>query len=160
MKVTSLYDKSFVQLAVEEVIPNPLWLTQVRKNDSVFLVKEKKFARVSWEFEFNVPQKRRENNNTLGRICFSIEHRDIGIIHYTLEDWIVRANGTGLDYQPLILPVKGHYDPVQPSIEESDLDELRNKIIYLEKKLELIQKGMWLSDSLSGLTPRNSYPKL
>ncbi|HVI39160.1 MAG TPA: hypothetical protein VM577_00740 [Anaerovoracaceae bacterium] len=140
----------FEELKVIEIIPDQEWVNRLRKGNYVYLVKEKTFALVEWEFD---PPEVGYLAGRLGIKTNSI----FGV--WNSHSWFVRPNGTGLDSKPLILPVENHLSDNPEPIDEPVIRQMKRTIANLEHRVLMLERGLWLADSLSGLQPRQSYPR-
>lgn len=163
-------------LKIIENIPDQSWVERLRNGNVVWLIKEKLFAIIENEFDppepgsiagrLEVRKFYRYDPSGLGTELGTRAGVFIGEVPLdgrikfpNSERWFIRANGTGLDYKPLILPVEGHLADDPPPIDEPVIRQLKRTIANLEHRLTMVEQGLWLKNALSGLTPTTNYPR-
>jgi len=117
----------FENLVVMEKCPDDTWLTRLRRGNVLWLVKEKQFGIVEWEFE-----------PTLGYSSGRIGFRRYGGF-WKNETWMVRPDGKGIDYSQLFLPVEGHLPNETLSLPEPEIRQLLRQIGALTQRVEQLE---------------------
>lgn len=140
-------------------IPDQLWVNRLRKDNLVWLVKQNIFASIEWEFEPPEP------GHIAGRIAIR-KRRDtlIGTIfssptYDAIETWFIRANGQGMDYSQLFLPVVGHLENNPKPIDEPEIRQLKRELANLNTRMDMLERLQWFDHTLSGKTIPYSYPR-
>jgi len=135
--------------AIQPAYNDYSWLCRVKRNGIIWLIKERQFATVEWEFQ-------EEGLYVTGRIGIvrQIDNR------WSHETWFASPDGRGIDGRPLILPVEGHLSEAEEIevYEGSNLDVLEEQLAEMKKKIANFEKSIWLSRKLSGQQSRVRYP--
>lgn len=111
--------------------PDETWLTRVRQENVVYLVKENRFAIVQWEYE---PA---HANQFCGRIGLQFLNTECDRIEYK-DTWFVRQNGQGINGTQCLMPVMGHLPDDEPDLTPQ---ELRHVLRRLERLEEIVLYG-------------------
>ncbi len=117
----------FENLVVMEKYPDDTWLTRLRRNNILWLVKEKQFGIVEWEFEPTLEY-------SSGRIGFRRYES-----FWKNETWMVRPDGKGINYSQLFLPVEGHLPNEALSLPEPEIRQLLRQIGALTQRIEQLE---------------------
>lgn len=144
--MSDTFNKYLEQLVVVGTIPDELWVNRLRRGNYVWLVKEDVFATIEWEFDPPEP------GHIAGRIALR------KVTTNNIESWFIKANGRGLNNSQLFLPVEGHLDVNPPDIDEPIVRSLKRELANLTARMELIERGLWLSNTLSGQANAYGYP--
>ena len=123
------------------VLPMPedtRWILRLRQGNHIYLVKEKQFGVVQWEF-----RTIRMSDPDFGDLGF----RKFNGYNWSNETWMVLASGCGVDGRPLILPVSGHLSDAPEKIEQ---DQLMREVLDLRRRVNTLEKLMWFDAKLTG----------
>lgn len=112
------------------------WLTRLRPNHFVWLVKEREFATIAFSYE--IP----------GSGCFfgQIGLEKLWICNgewgtKEIQKWFISPNGKGMDGSPLLLPVKDNLPDEPTNISETwvrQTERILNQIIHRLEQLEAL----------------------
>lgn len=117
----------FEDLVVINKYPDDTWLTRLRRGNVFWLVKEKQFGIVEWEFEPTL-------GYSSGRIGFR-RHDNF----WKNETWMVRPDGKGINYSQLFLPVEGHLPKNTLSLPEPEIRQLLRQVGALTQRVEQLE---------------------
>lgn len=122
--------------------PDSTWLSRLRRGHFVYCVKEKCFAKIDWAWE--PPDPGCISGHIGIQLCW--QHDESWGLHH-LQNWFIKADGTGLDGMPLLFPVRDNLPE-----EESELSPVW--VRHVERTLAQILQRL---DQLASraIRPRN-----
>jgi len=116
------------------------WLRRVAKNSPIYLVKERRYATVEWEYD---PR----HIGKCGRIGLRFQdgYRDT---------WYINADGTGIDQSQCLLPVEGFLLEKEVELPSKYLNELTRRLEAVEEYIDSLKKNT-VALTGRGLTPHD-----
>ena len=143
-----------VERKLMDKIPHDKWVTHLRRGNVVWLVKEEKFAEIAYPYEI-------EPGHIAGDVGIRVAPGHI-------QKWFIRANGNGLDNNPLIHPVEGHVPDDPPDLPPNDvrrlnreMERLTNEVLKMKKVLQnmIDPYGIVTLDEVANFNPFAVDPK-
>ncbi len=111
--------------------PDDSWMERLRRNNKVWLVKEKEYATIEWEWEPPEP------GHITGRIGINRKCQ-FSTLQTTLQSWMISADGCGINGSRLLLPVEGHLLDNPVPLHEPEIRQIRRELEHLRKKVEYL----------------------
>lgn len=110
--------------------PDNEWVERLRPGHWIFLVKENCFARVAHSYEGS-------SYGSCGQIFI---HKFNDNNFQRTEQWYVRPDGCGLDYNPLIAPVEGNVPDDSLPYSKNEVQELKRRLYELTSRVQKIER--------------------
>lgn len=129
-------------MTLPEPIPIPQfdrWVERLRKGNLVWLVKEKEYARISWEWEPPEP------GHKTGRMAIDrFSGQPAYFCWIGQQTWWIGGRGEGIDGKQLIVPCEGELPENPPPLPEVVERELRRALAQLDERISKLEGEKWL----------------